>query len=106
MKEAPVDNTTFTFIQVLKSSWLGYKPLVCSKTNTKYNHSLKNRWLINLSGALGVFVGFTIAANTMPSLGLEILISAVASAFFVLLFWFVSSFFFTYERVEEISKPN
>ena len=99
-------NKTFSYQQIFKSFWIGYRPIECSSCNTKYVHTYKNRWLIAGSGALGVFLGGIISSFSETSLGVKLLISALATSFFVLLFWFVCFPFFSFEQMDETSTPQ
>ena len=54
MKQCESCNTPFSSGQILKSTWIGYYPIKCSKCGTVYEHTLMNRLLV----ALIVMVSF------------------------------------------------
>ena len=63
----------FSFGEVYKSFWFGYKTLVCSNCKTKYEHSFKNRWIGGGSIGLGVFIGGIVQYYVESSFGIKML---------------------------------
>ena len=88
----------FTFGELFKSLWLGYKPLQCPNCKTTYEHTSKNRVLCGLSIGLATIIGGVVLFGMETTLGLKTLISIVATTFFTLLFSGIILFFFSFEK--------
>lgn len=93
----------FSFRQIYKSFWLGYRPIECDHCKTKYEHSFGNRWLGGLSVGLGVFLGGLVQSYLEISMGYRMLIGALVTIFVVILF---SGLLVSYLKFEKEEKKN
>jgi CXXC-20-CXXC protein len=75
----------FTFQQVLKSFWKGYKNINCTNCNISYKHALKNRILGGTSVGIGTFIGAVMMSYSKTDIEFGLLIGLASSALFSLL---------------------
>ena len=96
----------FSFTQIYKSFWYGYRTLVCGNCKTNYEHSFKNRWIGGVSVGLAVFFGGLVQSFAEFSTGYKLLVGALTVIFIGLLFSSICVSFLTFEKEEKRDKPH
>jgi len=67
----------FSFCQIYKSFWLGYRPITCANCGAKNGHSFRNRWLGGLTVGIGLLFGGLAQSALEISFTYKMLISAL-----------------------------
>ena len=91
-------NHHFTFLQIFKSFWFGYKPIKCENCTNVYNHTFKNRLLGGVSIGVGGGIGCFIMLNYNANFGLKLLLGAICILSASLLLSAILFNFFSFEK--------
>ena len=84
MKTCEKCTQKFTFQQVLKYFWKGYKNINCTNCNSSHKHASKNRILGGVSAGIGTFIGGMIMSYSNADIEFKLLIGFASSALFSL----------------------
>jgi len=91
----------FSYRQIFKSFWKGYKPFQCSHCQTKYVHSFKNRWIVGFIIFIGTILASTLSFSSNAELAVKLTVNGVTLAFFIFLISSLSLYIFSFEEEEK-----
>ncbi|GLU44373.1 TIGR04104 family putative zinc finger protein [Allomuricauda sp. NBRC 101325] len=105
MQQCENCNRKFGFVQIFKSLWLAYKPIVCPQCNAVYEHTMKNRILTAFSVALGTTIGGLYWALSETDGDNKIFMLIISDVVLTLLFSSLSIYFFGFKR-KQVEKTS
>jgi len=94
----------FSFAQIYKSFWYGYRTLVCHNCKTNYEHSFKNRWIGAAPVGLGILSGSLVQYVVEASKGYQILVGILVTLFAVSIISGLGVYLLTFENEEKAKK--
>jgi CXXC-20-CXXC protein len=108
MEKCKSCHSKFSFLEIFKSFWKGYKPIECSHCHKTYEHTFKNRIIGGCIIGIGSFISVIMMSilnhyyhnNDFAIIFIVWLLSTVLSIFFLSI---VVMRFLTFEQDKSIS---